>query len=197
MLVPGAFSLSPFLRELIPPRVSSRRLCAEKHKVALFTQNTLPPNEEDFVSRLVCTYAIFFELVFSMTASSECRVSRVFSAFMRKATHISAGEDRVLQTARKRRKQRKGRVVLADFLGPKSPPKRGSIRNVRKPSLAFANSLITTGFCSICQMQKRSASRGGAGKRGGGGYGYFVTQALKPHLPSVRGHPFLKNFSPN
>ena len=37
---------------------------------------------EDFVSRLVCTYAIFFELVFSMTASSECRVSRVFSAFM-------------------------------------------------------------------------------------------------------------------
>ena len=38
----------------------------------------------------------FFELVFSMTASSECHVSRVFSAFMRKATHISAGEDPVL-----------------------------------------------------------------------------------------------------
>ena len=37
-----------------------------------------------------------FELVFSMTASSECRVSHVFSAFMRKAAHISAGEDRVL-----------------------------------------------------------------------------------------------------
>ena len=53
---------------------------------------------EDFVSRLVCTCAIFFELVFSMTASSECRVSHVFSAFMRKATHISAGEDWVLQT---------------------------------------------------------------------------------------------------
>ena len=40
----------------------------------------------------------FFELVFSMTASSECRVSHVVSAFMRKATHISAGEDSVLQT---------------------------------------------------------------------------------------------------
>ena len=40
----------------------------------------------------------FFELVFSMTASSECRVSHVFSAFMRKATHISAEEDPVLQT---------------------------------------------------------------------------------------------------
>ena len=39
---------------------------------------------------------VFFELVFSMTASSECHVSRVFSAFMRKATHISAEEDRVL-----------------------------------------------------------------------------------------------------
>ena len=37
-----------------------------------------------------------FELVFSMTTSSECRVSHVFSAFMRKATHISAEEDPVL-----------------------------------------------------------------------------------------------------
>ena len=53
---------------------------------------------EDFVSRLVCTYAIFFEFVFSMTALMECHVSRVFSAFMRKATHFSAGEDSVLQT---------------------------------------------------------------------------------------------------
>ena len=40
----------------------------------------------------------FFELVFSMTASRECHVSRVFSAFMRMATHFSAGEDSVLQT---------------------------------------------------------------------------------------------------
>ena len=39
---------------------------------------------------------VFFELVFSMTASRACRVIRVFSAFMRKATHISAEEDRVL-----------------------------------------------------------------------------------------------------
>jgi len=39
---------------------------------------------EGFVSRLVCTYALFFELVFSMTVSRECRVSHVFSAFMRK-----------------------------------------------------------------------------------------------------------------
>jgi hypothetical protein len=31
-------------------------------------------------------------------------------------------------------------------------------------------------------------------KFNGGGYGYFVTQALKTHLPSVRGHPFKKTF---
>ena len=80
-----------------------------------------------------------------MTASSECHVSRVFSAFMRKATHISAGEDRVLQTARKRRKQRKGRGFLADF-GPQKAPKMGVICIFRKPSLAFANPLITTGL---------------------------------------------------
>ena len=89
-----------------------------------------------------------FELVFSMTASSECRVSHVFSAFMRKATHFSAGEDSVLQTAKKRRKRRKGRGRLADF-GPQSPPKKGIIRDFGKPSLVFANYLISTGFGSI------------------------------------------------
>lgn len=73
---------------------------------------------EDFVSRLVCTYAIFFELVFSMTASSECHVSRVFSAFMRKATHISAGEDSVLQTE----KTEKNGAHFGRFLGKSSFP---------------------------------------------------------------------------
>ena len=48
--------------------------------------------------RVLYAHARLFELVFSMTASMECHVSRVFSAFMRKATHISAGEDSVLQT---------------------------------------------------------------------------------------------------
>ena len=91
---------------------------------------------------------VFFELVFSMTASSECHVSHVFSAFMRKATHISAGEDRVLQTARKRRKQRKGRGFLADF-GPQKPPKMGVICIFRKPSLAFENPLKTAGLGCI------------------------------------------------
>ena len=69
---------------------------------------------EDFVSRLVCTYAIFFELVFSMTASSECHVSRVFSAFMRKATHISAEEDPVLLRPPKNREngENEGQIWL-------------------------------------------------------------------------------------
>ena len=73
-------------------------------------------SKEDFVSRLVCTYAIFFELVFSMTASRECHVSRVFSAFMRKATHISAGEDSVLQTE----KTEKNGAHFGHFLGKSS-----------------------------------------------------------------------------
>ena len=77
---------------------------------------------------------VFFELVFSMTASSECHVSHVFSAFMRKATHISAGEDSVLQTAKKRRKQRKGRGFWL-ILGPKSPPKWGSFAFLENPLL--------------------------------------------------------------
>ncbi len=49
-----------------------------------------------FASRMYMRH--LFELVFSMTASSECRVSRVLSVFMRIATHISTGEDSVLQT---------------------------------------------------------------------------------------------------
>ncbi len=73
---------------------------------------------EDFVSRLVCTYAIFFELVFSMTASSECHVSRVFSAFMRKAMHFSAGEDSVLQTE----KTEKTGADFGHFFGKTSFP---------------------------------------------------------------------------
>ena len=57
-----------------------------------------------------------FELVFSMTALSECRVSHVFSAFMRKATHISAGEDSVLQTE----KTEKNGAHFGHFLGKSS-----------------------------------------------------------------------------
>ena len=107
-----------FLRELTLPHVSSRRLCAEKHRGALVTQNTLPPNEGDLCSRLVCTFATFFELVFYMTASGACQVSRVFSAFMRKATHISAGEDSVLQTE----KTEKNGADFGHFLGKSSFP---------------------------------------------------------------------------
>ena len=59
-----------------------------------------------------------FELVFSMTASRECHVSRVFSAFMRKATHISAGEDSVLQTE----KTEKNGAHFGRFLGKASFP---------------------------------------------------------------------------
>ena len=51
-----------------------------------------------------------------MTASSECHVSRVFSAFMRKATHFSAEEDWVLQTE----KTEKNGAHFGRFLG-KSP----------------------------------------------------------------------------
>ena len=60
----------------------------------------------------------FFELVFSMTVSSACRVSHVFSAFMRKATHISAGEDSVLQTE----KTEKNGAHFGHFLGKSSFP---------------------------------------------------------------------------
>ena len=59
-----------------------------------------------------------FELVISMTASMECHVSRVFSAFMRKATHISAGEDSVLQTE----KTEKNGAHFGRFLGKSSFP---------------------------------------------------------------------------
>ena len=51
-----------FLRELILPRARSGEVCAEKHKHALFTQNPLPPKEEDFVSRLVGIRAIYLNL---------------------------------------------------------------------------------------------------------------------------------------
>ena len=60
----------------------------------------------------------FFELVFSMTALRACHVSRVFSAFMRKATHISAGEDSVLQTE----KTEKNGADFGHFLGKSSFP---------------------------------------------------------------------------
>ena len=72
-------SLSPFLRELTLPWVRSRRLCAEKHKGALFTQNTLPPNEEDFVSRLVCICAFFWGWSRTTTGSMWCRESNRLS----------------------------------------------------------------------------------------------------------------------
>ena len=51
-----------FLRELILPRARSGELCAEMHKGALFTQNPLPPNVGDFVSRLVGICAIYLSL---------------------------------------------------------------------------------------------------------------------------------------
>ena len=60
----------------------------------------------------------FFELVFSMTASRECHVSRVFSAFMRKAMHFSAGEDSVLQTE----KTEKNGAGFGHFWGKTSFP---------------------------------------------------------------------------
>ena len=59
-----------------------------------------------------------FELVFSMTVLSECRVSHVFSAFMRKATHISAEDDSVLQTE----KTEKNGANFGRFLGKSSFP---------------------------------------------------------------------------
>ena len=88
---------------------------------------------EDFVSRLVCTYAIFFELIFSMTASSECHVSRVFSAFMRKATHISAGEVLLRPPKNGENGEKEGGFWL--ILGPKRPPKWGSFAFSENPLL--------------------------------------------------------------
>ena len=70
-----------------------------------------------------------------MTASSECRVSHVFSAFMRKATHISAEEDRVLLRPPKNGENREKEGGVWLILGPKSPPKRGSFAFLENPLL--------------------------------------------------------------
>ena len=88
----------------------------------------------------------FFELVFSMTASSECRVSHVFSAFMRKATHISAEEDPVLLRPPKNRENGESEGRFGPITGGYKGGKGSSHSLQRKSSLFFANPLKTAGL---------------------------------------------------
>ena len=84
-----------------------------------------------------------------MTASSECRVSHVFSAFMRKATHISAEEDPVLLRPPKNRENGESEGRFGPITGGPQGGKGGDHSLQRKSSLFFANPLKTAGLGCI------------------------------------------------
>ena len=146
-MIPGA---SPFLRFSVFS-VSSHHLTGGHGDYALKSirlHYSLKTHDLQgglcFASRMHTRH--LFELVFSMTASGECRVSRVFSAFMRKATHFSAGEDSVLLRPPKNREngENEGQIWLITG-GPQGG--KGGKPFASKKNLSFLrNPLENSGF---------------------------------------------------